>query len=615
VSSKADKPEWVSGRDDVTTTVTKLLERRENTSGKHYKLLDILANPFYLEKCYNEIMSKPGNMTKGLTNETLDGINWKWFEKTAEDLKSGKFNFSPNRRIEIPKSNGKMRPLGIGTPREKIIQKGIHGILEAIFDPIFLSTSNGFRRKKSVHTALADIYLKGSKHNWVIQGDISKCFDKIPHTIIMKLVRKEIGDPRLLELVKKFISAGYVDEDGKLHQPTEGTPQGGVLSPLLSNIVLHQLDLFMDDEKKRFDKGTKRRKNPTYAALQNKKARTTDPLERSRLLSEMRKLRRSDMFDPNFRRLNYTRYADDFVVLIVGSLKNAEFIKKKIKEVLKGKCGLDLNDDKTIINKMTDKWHFLGAEIRNLKADSTFLVGHGQGRKARGIARTLVSAPIDKILEKLKKANFIRQNHKGKYLPRGYTPMMNLSHHEVVTFFSAKIRGVINFYKFAANRSSLYSINWLIKASCALTLAKKYKLRTMSQVFKKFGPDLTCPEIGTKYHKVTGLKAIHDYGKKKEDSVDRIISQTWAGKDTKSAFNESCTVCGSQQFIEMHHIRTVKNIRARYRDGEKITRAQFDGAIMRKQVPLCSYHHILLHKGELNWADLARIHKYNKHGK
>lgn len=189
----------------------------------------------------------------------------------------------------------------------------------------------------------------------MIQGDISKCFDKIPHTIIMKLVRKEIGDPRLLELVKKFISAGYVDEDGKLHQPTEGTPQGGVLSPLLSNIVLHQLDLFMDDEKKRFDKGTKRRKNPTYAALQNKKARTTDPLERSRLLSEMRKLRRSDMFDPNFRRLNYTRYADDFVVLIVGSLKNAEFIKKKIKEVLKGKCGLDLNDDKTIINKMTDK--------------------------------------------------------------------------------------------------------------------------------------------------------------------------------------------------------------------------------------------------------------------
>lgn len=161
-----------------------------------------------------------------------------------------------------------------------------------------------------------------------------------------------------------------------------------------------------------------------------------------------------------------------------------------------------------------------------MKADSTFLVGHGQGRKARGIARTLVSAPIDKILEKLKKANFIRQNHKGKYLPRGYTPMMNLSHHEVVTFFSAKIRGVINFYKFAANRSSLYSINWLIKASCALTLAKKYKLRTMSQVFKKFGPDLTCPEIGTKYHKVTGLKAIHDYGKKKEDSVDRIISQT-----------------------------------------------------------------------------------------
>ena len=615
VSSKSDKPLWVSGRDDVTTTVTKLLVQRSNIAGKHYKLLDILADPFYLEKCYNEIMSKPGNMTKGLSKETLDGISWEWFEKTAIDLKSGKFKFSPNRRIEIPKANGKLRPLGIGTPREKIVQKGIHGILEAIFEPKFLATSNGFRRKKSVHTALVDIYLKGSKYNWVIQGDISKCFDNIPHSIIMKLIQREIGDPRLLELIKKFISAGYVGNDGILHQPKEGTPQGGVLSPLLANIVLHQLDMFMDDEKIRFDKGIRRRKNPQYSSLQAKRARATENAERTKILNEMRSLRRSDQFDPNFRRLTYIRYADDFVVLLVGDLKNAEFIKNKIKEILKSKCGLDLNNEKTTINSMTDKWNFLGAEIRNLKVNNSFLIKQGQTRRAIGIARTLVSAPIEVILKKLKAAKFIRQNHMGKYLPRGYTPMMNLSHHEIITFYNGKIRGLINFYKFAANRASLYSISWLLKASCALTLAKKYKLRTMSKVFKAYGPDLTCPVTNTGYFKIADLKVLHDYGKKEDKDIDKIINQTWAGKDTKSSFNESCTICGTQQFIEMHHIRSVKDIRAKYRRGEKITRAQFDGAIMRKQVPLCSYHHILFHKGELNWLDMKRVHSYNKHRK
>ena len=234
---------------------------------------------------------------------------------------------------------------------------------------------------------------------------------------------------------------------------------GGVLSPLLANIVLHQLDMFLEDEKKRYDRGIKRRKNPLYAALQAKKAKTAEPTERTKILTRMRSLRRSDLFDPNFRRLTYIRYADDFVVLLVGDLKNAEYIKNKIKEVLKSKCGLDLNNEKTTINSMTDKWNFLGAEIRNLRVNNSFFIKQGQTRRAIGIARTLVSAPVETILKKFKAAKFIRQNHKGKYLPTGYTPMMNLSHHEIVTLYNAKIRGLINFYKFAANRASLYSIN------------------------------------------------------------------------------------------------------------------------------------------------------------
>ena len=187
----------------------------------------------------------------------------------------------------------------------------------------------------------------------------------------MKSVSEEIGDPRILELLKKYINTGYVDKNGTLYKPEHGTPQGGILSPLLANVVLHRLDKFMQEEKNRFDKGNKRRKNPAYASLQAKKGKSSDLAIRKKVLAEMRKVRRSDAFDPNYRRLKYIRYADDFVVLIAGPLQDARHIRAKVKDVLKAKCGLELNPEKTSINNMTERWNFLGAEIRKLKANET----------------------------------------------------------------------------------------------------------------------------------------------------------------------------------------------------------------------------------------------------
>ncbi len=606
---KSDKPEWVSGRLGATTVVQRVLEQRELKTQKHYKLLDILSNPHFLEKCYAEIKSKPGNMTKGTYNESLDRINWIWFEKVAAEIKSGKFDF---RAKEIPKNNGKKRPLGISSPRDKIVQKGLHAVLEAIFEPIFIESSHGFRSGRSVHTALLELYLKGNKYNWVIQGDISKCFDNIPHQIIMKYLSEKIGDPRILELLKKFISAGYVDEKGIKHNPNLGTPQGGILSPLLANIVLHKMDVFMMEEKKRYDKGDKRRKNPTYATLQAKKAKTINPVRRKEILDKMRNIKRSDSFDPNYRRLMYIRYADDFVVTIAGPIRDAEYIRNRIKDMLSGKCGLELNQEKTIISSMTGKWNFLGAEIRKLRTNRTWLVNHSSGGRSVGIPRILVNAPINRILTKLKDAKLIKQNKLGKIFPIGYTPVINLSHQEILSFFNAKARGIVNFYSFATNKSSLYGILWFLKASCALTLARKYKLGTLSKVFQKFGYELKCEETGMTFFKPDNLKSVHDFRKRITTDLDKLVAQTWAGKNTQSIFSESCTICGSKSFVEMHHIRSVKNIRAKFRKGENITMAEFKGAILRKQVPLCSYHHSLLHKGQLNWSDLKKVHKYNK---
>lgn len=240
---------------NVTTIVKQKLNY--TNEGKIYKCLEILSDPFFLVACYEEIKGKKGNMTPGSDNFTIEGLNWKWFVNTADSVHKGTFNFSSARRIEIPKANGQTRPLGIGSPRDKLVQKAIHAILEAIYEPMFLDYSHGFRPGRSVHSALRKIYLTGNKHSWVIQGDITKCFDSIPHQIIMKHISKKIGDPRVLELISKFLNAGYIDPKGNIVKPSIGTPQGGILSPLLCNIVLHQFDLFMDKLIHKFRKGEK----------------------------------------------------------------------------------------------------------------------------------------------------------------------------------------------------------------------------------------------------------------------------------------------------------------------------------------------------------------------
>jgi Type II intron maturase/Reverse transcriptase (RNA-dependent DNA polymerase) len=428
----------------------------------------------------------------------------------------------------------------------------------------------------------------------------------------MKRITRQVGDPRVLELTSKFLKAGYIDPaSGKLVVSNTGTPQGGILSPLLSNIVLNELDIYMDKSSSKFRKGLKRRINPEYKSLAVKRSKSTDALTRADLLSQMRKVRRTFMGDPNFKRLEYIRYADDFIVFVSGTLKDAEFIKSNIQDYLKSNCGLELNLDKTVIsNLLDDKWVFLGAEIKRLKSNPEWRVNHVNG-EAVGVPKILVKAPISDILNELKKGGFVRQNAQRNFYPQGYTKIMNLSHYEILSFYNSKIHGILNFYSFASNRFALSSILWLLKASCALTLARKLKLRTLRKVFQKFGPTLKCPETDVKIYNPASLKVIHDFKSNSgSEHPAKILRQTWTGKLTKSSFNKVCAICGTSHHIEMHHIRSIKGVRAKFRKGEKISFAEFQAGIKRKQVPLCSYHHKLYHKGGLNFPDLKTIANY-----
>lgn len=296
-------------------------------------LINIIADPTFLWACYDSIKSKPGNMTRGITSETLDGIKEKWFQKVSQDLKSGKFVFKPARRVMIPKpGKTENRPLGIGNPRDKIIQKALAIILEAIWEKEFLESSYGFRPGKSLHQALYKLHRNGSNYQWVIQGDISKCFDSIPHNIMKELIGRKVQCQKTLQLINKSLSAGFIEPETNIHlKPKTGTPQGSILSPILSNIVLHELDLFMDKVSTKFNQGKTRTRNPDYNSIQSKiqwitksKAGSSELKE---LLKQRRKLASTIAIDPNFKRLMYIRYADDFVVLITGSKNEAKLIK------------------------------------------------------------------------------------------------------------------------------------------------------------------------------------------------------------------------------------------------------------------------------------------------
>jgi hypothetical protein len=265
----------------------------------------------------------------------------------------------------------------------------------------------------------------------------------------------------------------------------------------------------MENQKKSFDKGRKRRWNPLYKSLLAKRGRSKSPTERQKLLQEMRSMRSVDSFDPNFRRMDYVRYADDFVVLVTGSFKDANFIKSNLKDFLWTNCGLELNTEKSIISNIaTQRWTFLGAEVKKLRINSNWLVEHGD-KRIIGTPKLQINAPISDLIKSLKKAGIVRQNLEQKVLPQGLGSMMNFSHYEIIKFYNYKIHGILNYYSFASNRNGLNSIFWLLKASCALTLARKFKLRTLSKTFRKFGGGLECPETGIRIFSPKSLKVLH----------------------------------------------------------------------------------------------------------
>ena len=244
----------------------------KNRDAVNKDLYRLLCNKELLTIAYNSIKSKPGNMTPGTDELTLDEMSDKIIKGIIAELRSQTFKFKPVRRVYIPKGNtGNMRPLGVPTPRDKVVQKAMLMIMENIYEPTFSTHSHGFRPGFSCHSALKEIRSTWSGTKWAIEGDIKGCYDNVKHQILIDIIRQKIDDERFIQLIWKLLRAG-VEINKKLERTKMGTPQGGILSPLLANIYLHELDEFITNlsTQTSSSNNNSRRENPEYKSIRGK---------------------------------------------------------------------------------------------------------------------------------------------------------------------------------------------------------------------------------------------------------------------------------------------------------------------------------------------------------
>ena len=322
--------------------------------------------------------------------------------------------------------------------------------------------------------------------------------------MILKGLKRRVDCPATLTLVKKILNAGYVlngelkkhGSKAKVVKSNVGTPQGIILSPLFSNIVLHELDQFIEEVlKKKYSVGKKRKVNIEYRKLRYKIKRETDQKKRKKLINECLKIPSKDFQDANFKRLYYLRYADDWIILLAGSFEDAKIIRNKVSKQLH-QLGLTLNMDKPQITSLrNDKCRFLGVDFFIRKNTEnhfkpTRLVKKNTTIRQRFAPRIILHAPILELLVKLKDRGFVKRNSKGEFFPIGKSNCIHLTHPQILNYYNSKIRGILNYYSCVHNRNELWSIVRFLNYSCALTLARKFKLKTIKKSFAKFGRDL-----------------------------------------------------------------------------------------------------------------------------
>lgn len=474
-------------------STSEILERISNSSANHKegvfnRLYRYLMREDIYYAAYQKLYANKGATTKGIDNDTSDGFGDKYVKNLIKDLKELTYKAKPVRREYIKKQNGKMRPLGIPSFRDKLLQEVIRQILESIYEPTFSKYSHGFRPGKSCHSALKQLECNFTGAIWFIEGDIKGCFDNIDHKKLIEILEIKIKDSKFINIIREFLKAGYI-EDFKYNRTFSGTPQGGILSPILANIYLNELDKKVMKIKDEFDKLYNPKWTKEYSSamkkcstLKKKIQQAETETEKEQYIDNLRMIQRMKIQLPAKARINkkiaYVRYADDWLIGVCGDKSDSESIKAMIGEFLSDEMKLELSEEKTLITHSSNRVRFLGYNISVRRNNEI-------RKKSNGVkARTLnykveLTIPFkDRIERFLFERGVIKQTENGKFKPIHRPYLLNLPDHEIVEKYNSEVRGICNFYRLACDYHLIKYFGFLMEYSCLKTLANKHKSST-----------------------------------------------------------------------------------------------------------------------------------------
>ena len=593
-----------------------------NSNYQYQRLYRNLYNPEFYLAADQEIQAKQGGMTAGTDGKTVDGMGMKRINALIAKLRDFSYRPSPARRTYIPKANGKKRPLGIPSFDDKLVQEVVRMILESIYEPTFLNTSHGFRPKRSCHTALQYVQKNFTGVKWFVEGDIKGCFDHVDHHVLVNILRRRIQDEHFIGLIWKFLKAGYM-EDWVYHNTYSGTPQGSIISPILANIYLNELDVFMAQYAQTFRQGDKRRINPAYKKPLDKRRGKQEWLKRNehKIFQEqkaavkaeineinqyLRTIPYVDPMDDSYKRLVYVRYADDFLIGVIGSKVDAKQVKADVGQFIRKQLHLELSQEKTLITHGSDYAQFLSFQITTSTEQNSTRTKAGYIKRSY-TGRIKLYVPKEKWLKRLLsygtlKIQYDKNNgNKEIWEPICRSGLRNLDDLEILNQYNAEIRGVYNYYRIAHNATVLNNFLYVMKYSMYKTFAGKYRT-SMRKIIQKYTKNR---DFVITYQGKSGEKSVAFYnqGMRRDTHVSAtdpdIIGRARENRNYTSLVQRlrgcQCEWCGATDVeIEIHHVKKLKDLSGRAEwERHMIARR-------RKTMALCHNCHVKLHAGKLD---------------
>lgn len=594
-------------------TILSIIRERGRKGLPLERVYRILFNPNLYLKAYAKIYRNAGAMTPGSTEETADGMSPRRIEAIIDALRHERYRWSPARRVHIEKKNSnKSRPLGLPTFSDKLLQEVIRLILEAYYEPRFSDRSHGFRPGRGCHTALKELQRGWTGTVWFIEGDISDCFGSLDHRILLSILSESIHDNRFLRLVGNLLEAGYL-EDWRFNRTLSGTPQGGVVSPILSNIYLDRLDKFVEKTLlPDHNRGTLRKVNPEYQRLRSRrqwlKAKGNEG-EALELLKQMRRIPSKALDDPDYRRLRYARYADDFLLGFAGPREEAEAVKRRLKGFMEDVLKLELSEEKTLItHARTEAARFLGYDIVVLGND------HKVDRRGHRSINGQIGLKVPAKVVRAKCAPYLKGDK-----PIHRPERINDSVFGIVAHYQQEFRGIAGYYRLAYDLSTkLKRLKWVMETSLTKTLASKLRI-SVRKVYRRHGATVRTERGSYKVLTVEvqrgGSKEplVAQWGgisltRDRNAFIDDQPRCVWNNERTEllqRLLADTCELCGSKEGVLVHHVRNLKDLQRKGRTAKPEWVKQM-AARRRKTLVVCRKCHKRIHDGRHSGESVKR---------